>query len=122
MSSLPDSWHDTCAQCGRDLPIDAPSHQRYCSPECRELAFEGRDYGRRQQRNVDRKAARLATKADRPCEGCGIIIPATALRNQRFCSDPCQRRHYDKRVAAAKREQRLAAREAMRAQRLEQSN
>ena len=113
-----DQWNDTCRVCGIDLPIDAPSHQKYCSVECRRTAQEEADLKRRPAYNARRRQARLDAKRDRPpCPECGAPIPPEASTLRKYCSTACEARFNNRAKAARERAVRLALREAKRAAR-----
>lgn len=117
-STTPNNWRDTCQQCGADLPLDAPSNQQYCSPECRFKAYEKYQIQNREDRYARRRQARLDAKMNRPpCEECGKPIPLTMNAAARFCCEICGNKNYTRRRGEKLREARLAERARQRAER-----
>ncbi len=120
MSTTTDNWRDTCQQCGADLPLDAPSYQKFCSHECRFKAYEKYQIQNREDQNARRRQSRLEAKMNRPpCEECGKDIPLTLNSSARFCCEICGRKNYTRRRTDWKkfRQARLAERARQRAER-----
>ena len=118
MSTTTLDWRDQCEHCGGDLPLAAPTYQKFCCVECRFKAYEKYQIQNRQDLYARRRQGRLDAKKNRPpCAECGTTIPLHKNATARFCSDLCQRRNYDRRCAAKQREARLAKRAERRARR-----
>lgn len=80
-----------CEGCGARFKPRGIS-KRYCTPQCQKQTWLAR---KEAEAGIDRSKPRY-------CVGCGVLIPATAPRQRKWCKRSCYHRVWRERQTAAK--------------------